>query len=70
MRIAERMDVTHGASDSSCWDIENLGELRSVQVAAGSDLDPGIATLGDQWRQPADLQLKPDDDEQIRLAKF
>ena len=70
MRVTEGMYVSHGAIDLSRRLLEYLGKLRRVQVPGRADLNSRIATLCDQWRKPANLQLQPDANQNIRLAKF
>src|SRR6185295_13746342 len=67
MRIAERMDVAHRARDLTGRNLENRGGERRVEVAFAARLDLLVAALLHQRRQPPDLELASDDDEQIGL---
>src|ERR1700674_11932 len=64
------MNVSHGAGNRAGGDIENLGELGSVQVAIRAYLNSWIAALSNQRREPADFQLQSDRDQQISLPQF
>src|SRR5437764_15180458 len=70
VRVAEGMYVSHGAIHLSRRLLEYLGKLRRVQVPGRTNLNSRIATLCDQWRKPPNLQLQPDANQNIRLAKF
>src|SRR3984893_625745 len=70
MRIAERMDVAHGASHRPGGNVENFSKLRSVKISVRADLNPWVAALRDQRRQPPNLQLQSDQYEQIRVKKL
>ena len=60
MRVAQGVHVAHGARDLARGNIENLSELRGIQVALSGRLDFSIAALRDQRRQPSDFQIEPD----------
>src|ERR1700676_2748207 len=53
--IPEGMHISHGSGDRALRDLQDLGRVRSVQVAVRPNLDAGVAALSDQWRQPPDL---------------
>src|SRR5216684_4562614 len=64
------MDITFSARDSSPGDLENLSELRRVQITSRCGLDIPITALGDQRRKPADLQLQSYADQEIGMAQL
>ena len=70
MRIAQWVHVSHGARDLARWNIENLSELRGIQVTLRAYLNSGIATLGYKRRQPANLQLQTDHHQQVGLPQL
>src|ERR1700738_5229786 len=70
MRMAERMDITFGAGDLAGGQLQNSGKAGSVQIAGATNLDAGVAGLGDERRKPADFELESDDDEELRPGKF
>src|SRR5262249_30855451 len=57
MWIPQWMHVAHGARDHTSRLFQDLGEFRCVQITRCAHLNTRIATLRNQWRQPADLQL-------------
>ena len=64
------MNVAHGAADRSLRLLQNLGELGGVEITRRRRLDLGIAALRDQRRQPPNLKVESDDDEQVGMAQF
>src|SRR5205807_1634944 len=64
VRVAERVNVAHGAAYRTAWLFEDLRELRGVKITDGCRLNLGIAALRDQRRQPSDLEIEADADEQ------
>jgi hypothetical protein len=69
MRITEWVDVPHGPGDLTGRNFEDSGRQRGIQIPSRSRLDPGVATLLDERRQPAKLQIAADDDQQVRSLK-
>src|SRR5215510_4618002 len=69
MRIPKWMNISHRARYLSLWYVENLRKLRSIEITRRADLNPGISALVDERRQPADLQLQSDHDQQIRIPQ-
>jgi hypothetical protein len=67
VRIAERVDVAHGAVHRAGGSVEDLHPLRDVEVAGGAGADVVVAALVEQRRQPADLQLQADHFEQVGI---
>src|SRR5205823_985409 len=43
---------------------------RRVEIAFGALLNLGVAALLDERRQPPDLELAPDEDQEVRPLKF
>src|SRR6266849_2452097 len=70
VRVAERMHVAHRPGDLRGGNLQNLRELRSIQIPRRGNLNLRGAGLGDQRRQPADLQLQSDHYEQVRPAQL
>ena len=70
VRVAEGMDVAHGAGHLARRDVEDLGRRGGVEVAVGAGLDLRVAALLDERREPADLELAPDHDEQVGLREL
>ena len=70
MRIAEWVHIALGARNRSLRYFQNLGELRSIEVAVGAHLNPGIPALCDQRRKPSDLKLQTNHHQQVRLLQF
>ena len=70
VRIAQGMHIAHRARDLCRGDLENLAELRHVDIAPASHLDLGISTLRDQGRQPSDLELQAHHHQQIRFLEL
>src|ERR1051325_2813600 len=70
VRIAQGMHIAHRALDLCRGDLENLAELRHVDIAPASHLDLGISTLRDQGRQPSDLELQAHHHQQIRFLEL
>src|SRR6185436_953257 len=56
VRVAERMHIAHRAIDDRRA-IEDLDAAGDVEVTARALLDFRVATLVDERRQPADLEL-------------
>ncbi len=70
VRVSLRMHVTHRARQLSGGDVEDAHVQRGVQVAAAARLDGRVAALGDERRQPADLQLPSHGQQQLRAVQF
>ena len=70
VRIALRVHVAHRARDLARRDLENRAPERRVEIAVGAGLNLRVAALLDQRRQPADLQLAADDDQQVGLLQL
>jgi len=64
------MHVSHRPSNRTLRNLQDLRELRSVEISVRTDLDPRISALRDQRRQPADFQLQSDYYQQVRLPQF
>ena len=62
------MHVAHRARDLAGRDLEDLHGHRRVEVALAARLDLRVAAAGQQRRQPADLELAADDDQQVGAA--
>ena len=67
VRIASRVDVAKRAIDDP-GNLQPDDELRSFEVSGRSRLDPAVAGLNQQQRNPAYLQFGPGTDHQIRTA--
>ncbi len=65
MRVAERVHVAHRPRDLPLWDVENPRLQRRVEIAVGARLNLRVPALLDERRQPADLELAADDDQQV-----
>ena len=70
VRVALRVHVTHRAGDLAGRDLEDPRGERGIEVALGARLDLRVAALVEQRRQPADLQLAADDDQQVGLREL
>ena len=64
------MHVAHRARDLPLRDVQDARVRRGVEVAVGAGLDLRVAALLDERRQPADLQLASDDDQQVGLLQL
>ena len=67
VRVTERVHIAHGAGYNPSWNFQDLCKLRSVKIAVRADLNSAIAALSDKRRQPSDLELQTDHDQQICL---
>ncbi len=65
VRIAERMHVPHRPGNLAARQLENLGGQRCIEVAVATRLDSGVPALGDERRQPPDLEFAADHDQQV-----
>ncbi len=70
VRVAERVDVAHGARDGARGALEDVAPGRGVEVARAARPDLVVAALVDQRRQVADLELEAGDDEEVRLREL
>ena len=68
MWVALRMHVAHRARDLPGRDLQDPDVGRCIEVAVRARLNLRVAAAVDERRQPADLQLAADDDEQVRAA--
>ena len=59
------MDVAHRAGDLPGRQVEDPRGQRRIEIALPSRLDLRVPALRDERRQPADLELAADDDQQI-----
>ena len=65
MRVAERMDVPHGARDVAGRNLENRRAERSVQITCCARLNLAVSALLNERREPADLELAADGNQQV-----
>ena len=70
VRVAQRMDVAHGARDVPVGNLEDRGAERRVQIALRADLNLRVPALLDERRQPADLELAADADQHVGLLQL
>ena len=70
MRIAQWMDIAHGARDGGRRDLHNLAVSGQVQVARGAHLNLRIAALRLKRREPPDFKLETDYRQQVSFLKF
>ena len=68
VRIALRMDVTHGAIEFRRH-LQQPERRRGLEVACGARLDARVARLLDEHRQPADFEFGAGGDHQVRAAR-
>ena len=64
------MNISHSPRDLPLGDFQNFGKLRCIEVSRRPNLYFWIAALCDKRRQPSDLQLQSNADQQIRLAQL
>src|SRR5580704_7046289 len=64
------MDVSFSAGDLTGGKLQDSCKSRRVQITWRADLNSRIAGLGDERRQPADLEFESDDDEQFGLGEL
>src|SRR5260370_40175272 len=64
------MDIAFRARDGSLRNLENFSELRRIQISRRGWLDISVATLSDQRRKPADLQLQSHTDQEIGVTQL
>src|SRR5207237_9400488 len=69
VRIAERMHVAHRTIDGAGGTIEDRDARRDMELAGLSGTNAVVAALIEERRKPADLELEPDDFEQIGVAE-
>src|SRR5262245_30559726 len=67
VRIASRVKVAERTVDD-LWDFEPGDVLRGFEVPRTPELDLAVSALGEQQRNPANLQLRARADEQIGRA--
>ena len=65
MGVAPRVDVAVAAIDGLCGEVHLLDELRAVELTVRARLDLRVASAHQQGRQPADLQVQADVEEQV-----
>ena len=71
VRVAERDARRPSRASPARLGISRISAFsRCVQIALGAGLDLRVAALLDERRQPADLQLAADDDEDVRLLQL
>src|SRR5205823_12018817 len=58
VRITQRMNVAHSAGNRAGWNFKNFCKLRSIKVPVCSPLNPRIAALRNEWRQPSNFQMQ------------
>src|SRR6266446_1988609 len=64
------MNVAFSAGDLAGGEFQDSCKSRGVKITRRADLNPGIAGLCDERRQPADLEFEADDDEQLGLGEL
>src|SRR5260370_28405504 len=64
------MESAFRGGEGSMTNLENFSELRRIQISRRGRLDISVATLSDQWRKPADLQLQSYADQKIGVAQL
>ena len=69
MRVALRVDVAHRAVHLGGGHVEDGDRARAVEVAQLAGLDLRVARAEHERRQPTDLQLEPDVQQQIGLVQ-
>ena len=67
--IAQRVHVTHRPGDLAGGDLEDLAEVRDVEISFSADLNFRVAALRLQRRQPADFELQADHHQQVRFLE-
>ena len=71
VRIAQRVHVAHRARDLALWECRGCCACSGrIEIARRADLNLRVAALLDERRQPADLELAADDDQQIGLLQL
>ena len=68
VRVTLRVHVAHRARDLPRRDLEDLHVHRRVEIPVAAGLHLGVAAVGEQRRQPPDLEFPPDDDEHVGTA--
>jgi len=63
------MHVAHRTIDGAGGTIEDRDARRDIEIAGLSGTNAVVAALIEERRKPADLELEPDDFEQIGVAK-
>src|SRR5260370_38041507 len=64
------MDVAFRAGDLAGGEFQDSCKSRGVKITRRADLNPRIAGLCDERRQPADFEFEADDDEQLGLGEL
>jgi hypothetical protein len=70
VRIAARVDVALAAVDVASRYVEHGNRLRDVEVAWSTLTDPRIPRAVEQKIHPSDLEVQPDEGEDIRLSQL
>ena len=70
VRVSGWVHVAHGPGDLAGGDLQDTGGERRVEVAIAARLDARVAALGDERRQPPDLQLPAHGNEQVGLVQL
>ncbi len=70
MRVSQRMNVAFRASHLAGRKLQDFCKSGGVEITGRADLNPRIAGLSDQRRQPADLEFEANDDEQLSLGEL
>src|SRR6185503_4065658 len=70
VRVSKWVHVAHRAGHWTRGYVEDLGELRSIEISLGPDLNARVPALRDERRQPPNLELQAHRDQQICLAQL
>ena len=70
MWVSERVDIAHCPSDLALRNLQDARLDGCIDVTAAAYLHLCIATLLDEWRQPADLQLATDSHQDVGLLQL
>jgi hypothetical protein len=64
------VNIAHRARHFTHRYLQNLDKPGGVHVAGSANLNAGIPALRDERRQPTDLELQSDKDQQIGVLEF
>jgi hypothetical protein len=70
MRVAAGVDVAHAAVHRPDRHVEHVDELRAIEVAAAPRLDVRVARAGEEYREPPDLEVETDEEQQIGAVQL
>src|SRR6185369_6021003 len=68
MRVPRWVDIAHRAGNLPGGNLQDLDVHRGIEISLAARLNLRVAAAADERRQPADLQLAADDDQEVGPA--